>query len=166
MGGTLLCFEQDGRKRWERGLGAEKQFLGRKFSDSYSLWLMRRLNTPQGPRVLTVANHHIWFPAQVALLEPRTGQMTSEYWHPGSLRRCVLHELDQDGWEEILLAGINNPGAGLGHAALAVLKVPFQPSGQAAASDDPFATVTGGGSMLTPSSLCPTWPAWRAICPS
>lgn len=143
VGGSLLCFEQDGRLRWEHRLGAPRTFMGRSFAPTYTGRHIRVLKTKAGVHVLTVANHHMWFPAQVAGLDPVTGRVVWEYWHPGALHRCVLHDLDGDGYEEILLGGINNPGDGLGHAALAILKVPLRTV--AGDPSDPFPPVTGGG---------------------
>jgi hypothetical protein len=48
-----------------------------------------------------------------------------EYWHPGGIFRLLLQDLDGDGIDEVLLGGLNNPGQGVGHAALSVLKIPF-----------------------------------------
>ena len=87
-------------------------------------------------------------PAQVALLDPHTGRVVEEYWHPGSFFQCLLHDLDRDGESEVLLGGINNPGTGLGHAALAVLKLPFSKAPRRPApANDLFPPATGGGEL-------------------
>jgi hypothetical protein len=96
--------------------------------------------------LLTVANHHLWYPSQVALLDPRNGRVVEQYWHPGAIRHYVLQDLDWDGREELLLAGVNNPGSGLGHGALAVLKLPFSRAGHPApTAGDPLPPLCGGG---------------------
>lgn len=66
----------------------------------------------------------------------------------GAITRCLVHDIDGDGQPEVFLGGINNPGNGLGHAALAALKLPFSraPRGKIA-PDDPFPALTGGGEM-------------------
>jgi hypothetical protein len=95
---------------------------------------------------VTVASHHLWCPSQVAVLDPRTGRMIEQYWHPGWIYDGVLADIDGDGREELLFSAINNPGSGMGHAALGVLKIPpskapAKPALQA------FPSVTGGGEM-------------------
>ena len=67
-----------------------------------------------------------------------------------------MTDIDGDGQYEVLLAGINNPGDGLGHAAVAALKLPFSKAPRPpVVPDDRFPALTGGGEwayMLFPSS--------------
>jgi hypothetical protein len=144
-GGSLLCFEQNGRLRWERLLGAAKTFRGREFTASYAPHLLRTVSAGGTHYVLAVANHYLWFPSQTVLLDAADGRLRSEYWHPGAIRQCLLHDLDRDGIPEVILGGINNPGDGMGHAAVAVLKIPFRPAGPPAPGEDGLGAVTGGG---------------------
>ena len=140
--GILYCFEQDGRLRWQRSLGRATSFRGREFDDDYSGHFIRLVRGPRRRYLLTVALHRYWYPCQVALRDPETGDLLEEYWHPGGLSHILLHDLDGDGVDEVILAGINNPGDGLGHASLVVLKVPF--SEVSPKDDSPFAEFTGG----------------------
>jgi len=64
------------------------------------------------------------YPSRVVFVDGRDGDVLGEYWHPGYLTSQDLADVDGDGENEILLGGINNPGDGLGHAALAILEVP------------------------------------------
>ena len=147
-GGSLLCFDHRGRLRWEYHYGASKTFGNRRFAPTYRGVLMRLVRVHGEPRLLTVANHFIWYPSQVALLHPRTGQVLEEYWHPGAIYQCILHDLDHDGQDEVLLGAINNPGDGPGHAALAVLKLPFSAAPHhPVPAGDPFPPATGGGEL-------------------
>ncbi len=144
--GSLTCFEQDGRLRWEHHFGAARQFGNRSFTANYVGRFVRLVSAGRRPYLLTVANHHLWYPSRTALLEPKTGRVVEEYWHPGGIRFCVLHDLDKDGIEEVLLGGINNPGEGLGHPGLAVLKLPFSKAPRRTGPPgDPFPPVAGGG---------------------
>ncbi len=158
-GGSLFCFEQNGGLRWEHRFGARKTFGTRSFTPNYVGCFVRQVSFEGRPHLLTVANHHLWYPAQAALLDPKTGRLVEEYWHPGGVRFCVLQDLDRDGTDEVLLGAINNPGEGLGHAGLAVLKLPFSKAPKRAAPpDDPFPAATGGGEfayLLFPhSDMC------------
>jgi hypothetical protein len=145
-GGSLMCFEQNGKLRWQQRFGGPKTFGDRTFDASYCGRFVRPVRVGGRLLLLTVANHHIWYPSQVALLDPRNGRVVEQYWHPGAIYRYVLHDLDRDGHDELLLAGVNNPGNGLGHAALAVLKLPFSGAPhRAPAPDDPLPPLSGGG---------------------
>ena len=145
-GGSLMCFEQNGKLRWQARYGGPKTFGGRTFDASYCGRFVRPVRVGGRPLLLTVANHHLWYPSQVALRDPRTGRVVEEYWHPGAIHHYVLHDLDGDGQEEALLGGVNNPGTGLGHGALAVLKLPFSRAARRTpAPDDPLPPLSGGG---------------------
>ena len=146
--GSLMCFEASGRLRWEFRYGAPKTFAGRYFEPTFKGNLIRPVRIDGHPYLLTVANHYIWYPSQIALLDPANGRMVEEYWHPGAIYQCLLHDLDGDGRDEVLFGGINNPGTGLGHAAVGVLKLPFSKAPHAARSPgDPFPPLTGGGEL-------------------
>lgn len=143
---SLLCFEHEGRLRWEFRYDARKTFGGRTFEPEFRPQLVVPARLRGHRFLVTVANHRIWYPSQVALLEARSGRLVEEYWHPGLIRHGLLHDLDRDGQEEFLFAGINNPGEGLGHAALGVLKLPFsQAPRNVAPGGERFPPVTGGG---------------------
>jgi hypothetical protein len=124
-GGSLLCFEQSGKLRWEYHYGGTKTFGTRTFEPSYVGRFLRVVTVNGRPRILTIANHYLWYPAQAALLDPITGRLIEEYWHPGSIYYYAIRDLDHDGQQELLLGALNNPGEGLGHAALVALRIPF-----------------------------------------
>ncbi|MFZ0430196.1 MAG: hypothetical protein WAO20_18910 [Acidobacteriota bacterium] len=140
--GILYCFDDNGALRWQRTLGRAIDFGGRDFDDDFSGHFMRLVRGRERSYLLTVALHRYWYPCQVALLDPATGKTIEEYWHPGGLSHCLLRDLDGDGIEEVVLAGINNPGDGLGHACLFALKIPF--SEVPAKGGTAFAEFTGG----------------------
>jgi hypothetical protein len=144
-GGSLLCFDSKGRQRWQFKYGSAKTFGERSFSASYVGRFVRPLHLGGKPHLLTIANHYIWYPSQTALLDPKTGRLEGEYWHPGAIFEYALYDMDRDGKEELFLGGINNPGDGLGHAALAVLELPFSKAKAAPTGD--FPAVTGGGEL-------------------
>jgi len=148
VAGSLLCFEQNGTLRWQHRYGAAKTFAGRRFDADYRGRLLRRVSAGGKPRVLTVANHYLWYPSQVALLDPATGSVVDEYWHPGAIYFGALYDVDRDGADEFVFAAINNPGSGLGHPAVGILKLPFSRAPRREfAPGDPFQPVTGGGEL-------------------
>ncbi|OFW22204.1 MAG: hypothetical protein A3G21_21835 [Acidobacteria bacterium RIFCSPLOWO2_12_FULL_66_21] len=123
--GRLQCFDANGRERWTFVYGRARSWYGREFSATYGGRFARHIRTPRGHAVLAVAWHNLWFPAQVALIDSASGALAAEYWHPGGLRELAVMNLDGDEFDEVLLAGINNPGRGLGHGVLVALDVPF-----------------------------------------
>jgi hypothetical protein len=146
--GRLVCLEPDGRLRWEFHYGAAQTWRGRALSSNYVGLLVRPVSTQGGRYILTVANHAVWFPSQVALLDPATGHALEQYWHPGGLFRCKLHDFDGDGEPEALLAGVNNPGEGLGYGALVLLSLPFSKAGRRVVPETPdFWNSTGVSEM-------------------
>jgi hypothetical protein len=146
--GRLMCFDHRGRLRWERRFGAARSFGARQFDANYIGVFVKPVRAAGRRLLLTIANHHIWYPAQAALLDPASGKVVEEYWHPGAIYHCVIHDIDGDGQPEAVLGGTNNPGDGLGHPAVAVLKLPFSKAPRRApAAVDPFPPVTGGGEL-------------------
>ncbi|MDE3165021.1 MAG: hypothetical protein KGN36_04370 [Acidobacteriota bacterium] len=143
-GGSLACYEHGGGLRWQFRYGGIRRFGGRTFEPDYRGRFVRPLRAGGKRYVLTVANHFLWYPAQVALLDPRTGKAVEEYWHPGSIYHYALHDTDGDGADEFVFSAINNPGQGLGHAAVGVLELPFSRAKRAEA-DPRFPPPTGGG---------------------
>ena len=146
--GRLMCFDHRGRLRWERRFGAARSFGARQFDANYIGVFVKPVRAAGRRLLLTIANHHIWYPAQAALLDPASGKVVEEYWHPGAIYHCVIHDIDGDGQPEAVLGGTNNPGEGLGHPGVAVLKIPFSKAPRRApAAVDPFPPVTGGGEL-------------------
>lgn len=121
--GYLICLDKNGEEKWTFHFGREVRVGDREFKPVYHAEQIHWIE--EGPYVLAVARQAIWYPAQVVLLNPTTGELISEYWHPGYFKAVALWDADGDGVDELLLGGTNNPGHGYGHAALAVLDIPF-----------------------------------------
>jgi uncharacterized protein (TIGR03437 family) len=97
-------------------------------------------------RLVTVANHRLWYPSQVSLLDARRGRVLEEYWHPGAIQALLVYDADRDGHDGLVFAALNNPGDGLRHAALGVLKLPFSKARQTEARRGAsLPALTGGG---------------------
>ena len=145
---SRVCFDHRGRLRWESRFGAARSFGARQFDADYIGVFVKPVTAAGRRLLLTIANHHIWYPAQAALLDPASGKVVEEHWHPGAIYHCVIHDIDGDGQPEAVLGGTNNPGEGLGHPGVAVLKIPFSKAPRrAAAAVDPFPALTGGGEL-------------------
>ena len=147
-GGSLICFEQDGRLRWDHHYGSAKTFGTRSFDANYRGRLIREVEVGGKPKLLTVANHYLWYPSQVALLDPADGRVLEEYWHPGSIYSGALIDVDHEGKDEFVFGAINNPGEGLGHAAVGILKIPFSGAPRARLeAGNAWPALTGGGEL-------------------
>lgn len=123
--GRLASFDRRGRLVWQFAYGKARAWEGREFSAKYRGRLIGVFSARGQRYVVGVAWHHLWFPAQVVLLDARSGALLDEYWHPGAVYEAFPRDLDGDGEPELLLGGLSNPGLGLGHAGLVALSVPF-----------------------------------------
>jgi hypothetical protein len=91
-------------------------------------------------RIVVSSRHMVWFPHQIAILDS-SGKLTSEYWHSGHLNYFALADLDDDGRQEILAAGISN---GYRQATLVVLD-PDRVSGASIEETSPKLQIHGTG---------------------
>lgn len=139
----LVCFDSQGRVRWEF-------VLGRAFADRFGDYnldylghIIRVVRIDGKPLVMSVATHRRWPPAQVALLDPRTGRVVEEFWHPGAITHALAADLGRDGSIDLVLAGLNNPGNGPGIPVVMTLRLPF--SRHAAAPESIMAGMSNGG---------------------
>jgi hypothetical protein len=147
QGGSLLCFDHTGRQRWSYRYGgtAPKTFGSRAFDPSYRGRLVRPFLLKGRPMLLTVANHYLWHPSLVSLLDAASGRRVEEYWHPGSIYHCELRDVNGDGEVEAVFAAINNPREGVGHAGVGILAIPFsRVTPRVPDPGDPFPAPAGG----------------------
>ena len=123
--GRLICFESDGSVLWEFEYGRRLTVGDRFFEPVFGLAFVHHLVTEAGSLLLTVSRHATWFPARITLIDPATGSLLEEYLHPGFIYTIAFFDYDGDGADEIVLGGVNNPGAGIGYPSLALLDIPF-----------------------------------------
>ena len=121
----VICYSQDGRVRWEFFPGRQLKIGGEEYANLYFEHILRVVRVRGRSYVLSVASHLRWHPCQVALLDPSTGRIVEEFWHPGAITHALFADLDQDGARELVLAGVNNPGPGPGSPVAMTLRVPF-----------------------------------------
>ena len=141
--GLLVCLDEKGKSRWQHSYGASFVYLGQHYrSENFvnrhvGIQILTRADRSY---VLVVSNHIDGFPAQLALLDPLSGDKVFQYWHPGWIADILVQDFDEDGSEEILLAGINNPGLEPGLPALVVLDLPteFGKNGSRSLKEDRF----------------------------
>lgn len=124
----IECLNEDRTLLWQFAFGKKLTFkegrripIDRMYVAKWMWWV----RTPESVFVLAMARHHRWFPTQVVLLEPSSGRLVSQYWHPGYIYSVAFFDTDGDGENELLLGGTNNPFEGFGHPSLAILDLPF-----------------------------------------
>lgn len=104
---TLICYSDRGQEKWRWTPGRELPELAGSPA-TYATWAVRVLhataNSP--PRIVVLSQHQPWWPSQIALLDSN-GKTISEYWHSGGLSSMTLADLDGNGKEDIIAAGIS-----------------------------------------------------------
>lgn len=108
----LICFNRFGKILWEFIPGRTVVDIGfHQYLPPYGIRSFAPIPGagPTAVAQVVVASAHNWsFPCQVALLDGKTGRLTSEYWHRGHLDHIVVEDIDGDGEPEILLGGVND----------------------------------------------------------
>ena len=118
---TLICYSDGGKEKWRWTPGRELPELAGSPATFVTVALGVLKATEKRPsRILVSSQQHPWWPAQLALLDSN-GKTISEYWHSGVLSSMVLGDLDGDGKEEIIAAGVAN---GYDHQATLVVLDP------------------------------------------
>jgi hypothetical protein len=118
---TLICYSDRGKEKWRWTPGRELPEMAGSPPTFWTLAVRVLQATEKRPPRIVVSSVHIpWWPNQIAVLDSN-GKTISEYWHSGTLSDMVLADLDGDGREEIIAAGIAN---GYDHQATLVVLDP------------------------------------------
>jgi hypothetical protein len=118
---TLICYSEHGKEKWRWTPGRELPELAGSPATFITLALgVLKATDKRPPRIVVSSQYHPWWPCQIAILDSN-GKLISEYWHSGALDSMVLADLDGDGREEIVAAGIAN---GYDHQATLVVLDP------------------------------------------
>lgn len=115
---TLICYSDRGKEKWRWTPGRELPELEGTPATFKTMALAVLKATDKRPSRIVVSSwHDPWWANQIAVVDTN-GKTFSEYWHSGGISSVVLADLDGDGREEIVAAGINN---GYHQATLLVL---------------------------------------------
>jgi len=131
---TLICYSDRGKEKWRWTPGRELPELAGSAPTFRTIALRVLKPTPQRPpRIVVDSTHDRWWPSQIALLDSN-GKSISEYWHSGGLWSMVLADLDGDGKEQIIAAGISE----YDHQATLVVLDPDRMSGASTEAQPEF----------------------------
>ncbi|SRR5579871_4631110 len=127
VGTPIICFRGNGKIKWQFEPGrAVVDGSGEHQLPPYpanNLLVIAGRNRAE-TRIVISSNHYVSHANQVAFLDV-DGRVIGEYWHPGHLLHLEQADLDRDGGNELLLAGVNNGN----HQATLVIIDPLKVSG-------------------------------------
>jgi len=106
---AVFCFNNKGMLQWSFPAGRDLRRSHYKYSSDFDLGLLRvvDLNNDGYLEIILTANHKIFFPGWMAILDHR-GKLQGEYWNTGHLLCIKFLDLDGDGFQEIIMGGLNN----------------------------------------------------------
>ena len=118
-GTALICFSEKGEELWRFTPGMPVSDREGRYSPTYAIGDFRVTSLlPGGPLRILITSHHTYHdPNQFAVLD-ENGKLLHQYWHSGYLPTLEVADINGDGINEILLAGVNN---GYRSATLVVL---------------------------------------------
>lgn len=123
---TLICYSDRGKEKWRWTPGRELPELnGTAPTFRSAAVAILKATKERPPRIVVSSQLWPWWPNQIAILDSN-GKLVSEYWHSGTLNYLTLADLDGDGREEIIAAGVAN---GYDHQATLVVLDPDRVSG-------------------------------------
>lgn len=126
---TLICYSDRGKEEWRWTPGRELPELAGSPATYRANGLgVLKATEKRPPRIVVSSQHDPWWPNQIAILDAK-GKTISEYWHSGALPYIALADLDGDGKEEIIAAGVAN---GYDHQATLVVLDPDSAFGASA----------------------------------
>jgi hypothetical protein len=118
---TLICYSDRGKEKWRWTPGRElPELLGSPATFVTVALGVLKATEKRPPEIVVSSEYHPWWPSQIAILDSN-GKTISEYWHSGALGYMTLADLDGDGRQEIVAAGVAN---GYDHQATLVVLDP------------------------------------------
>jgi len=106
---SLIAYNTDGSERWRFTPGQAVHTATESFPATFrpEHFLVSPLGRDHKLRIVVTSTHNTAYPCQLALLDSN-GRVLREYWHSGHLQHLLATDLDQRGWNLLVVAGINN----------------------------------------------------------
>lgn len=122
----LYCFNHNGKLRWKHQIGREMRLAGSNiiYAAHYTVMWVGLLHkpTPNGGVIVVGGNRGGTSLFCVELLD-KDGHVVSSYYHFGWLWAMGVMDLDGDGYDEVLLGGVNNAYGGLANSTYSMTLV-------------------------------------------
>jgi hypothetical protein len=119
---SLFCFEGSGKLRWKIGAGKFATF-GKKgvglFTEAGFVSHVVLKSSERPPRLFALVNDVGFSPAKLIEIDTQTGREMHAYHHRGSLKVLLKTDIDNDGKQELVVAGVND---GYDRACVSVLE--------------------------------------------
>lgn len=107
-GSGLYCFSNKGETKWFYQPGRKVWDASAEYSTAYVAQAFRVIpaQVDRPPIIVLVSNHATQYPSQVAALDT-SGRMLTQYWHSGALTEVASADLNRDGKDDLLVAGVD-----------------------------------------------------------
>ena len=111
--GDLYCYDSRGTEMWHFSAGREMRFGGRTYSPDYRIggFGLHDSNGDGLQEIVVISYQYPQWPCQLALLDCH-GRRLGEFWNSGYLDHIGWQDLNGDGREELIVAGVNNEYGG------------------------------------------------------
>ncbi|KAF0150956.1 MAG: hypothetical protein FD143_2376 [Ignavibacteria bacterium] len=105
---TLYCFDPYGELMWKHGCGSFKRLNTRSWK--HNDWFISNfftIRTKNGKKLFVVSGTN-FAPAKIFELDFNAGKIVQEFYNSGGIITFKLLDINGDGYDEIILGGINN----------------------------------------------------------
>ncbi|MBI1939062.1 MAG: hypothetical protein HYS25_13205 [Ignavibacteriales bacterium] len=105
---TIYCFDPSGNIKWKYGCGSFSALNTPNWK--HSRWQITDyfvVKSKKEKRLFVIAGTN-FAPSKIFELDFNSGKIKQEFYNSGGITAAVLFDVDNDGYDEIILGGINN----------------------------------------------------------
>lgn len=103
---TLYCFNADGSLRWKTYPETEKfNYAPHWRRTEWQIVEFIPIKTKNGNKIVLIANDRTYAGNVISSIDPNSGEITSSIYNAGHTRAALLKDLDNDGFDEIIIGG-------------------------------------------------------------